>query len=263
LHYVYEHDIIKEKGRDAMYSKEQLLNVLKELNIKYNDIPTRRMLNADKSLPSDMAYRKAFGSWGNALREAGFEPKKPYPSEKCKENMIKAHRGKKGYNNKGERRINAGGYIEVWNPSHPNSNKKGYVLEHRLVMSEYIDRPLLKSEDVHHINGNKQDNRIENLELLTKSEHTSIHENSGDHNHRVRLNEKCLYPECEEMTSSKYRLCTKHYKLQWQRLKSGLVNDLLEFKNIDRSHNDETKKKLSKYAKQQHRVNGKFAKTLE
>lgn len=243
-----------------MYSKEQLLNILKDLNIKYNDIPTKRMLDANKNLPSDMAYRKAFGSWGNALREAGFEPKKPYPSKKCQENKVTAHKGKIGCNNKGGRRINTGGYIEVWNPTHLNSNGKGYVLEHRLVMSDYIKRPLLKSEDVHHINENKQDNRIENLELLTKSEHSIFHENNGEHNHSVRLIKKCAYPNCEELTSSKYNLCTKHYKIQWQRKKNGFIDDLLEFKDTNRSLDDESKKKLSEYAKNQPRANGKFVK---
>ena len=70
------------------------------------------------------------------------------------------------------------GYVLVWNPNHPNANKgkgKEYIFEHRLVMSEHLGRALEKNEVVHHKNGNKYDNRIENLELLTNEEHMRKH----------------------------------------------------------------------------------------
>ncbi len=69
---------------------------------------------------------------------------------------------------KGGRIRDRDGYISIWEPSHPNAKKHGYVLEHRLIMSESLGRPLHPWEVVHHKNGTKDDNRIENLELFPK-----------------------------------------------------------------------------------------------
>lgn len=73
-----------------------------------------------------------------------------------------------------ERRINSTGYVEVWSPNHPQAMKKGYVLEHRMVLHDAgIEIP--SGMHVHHINGDKLDNRRENLEVLTPAEHRARH----------------------------------------------------------------------------------------
>lgn len=69
-----------------------------------------------------------------------------------------------------DRSINTHGYAQVFRPDHPNARKAGWVGEHTVVMSEMIGRPLLPHENVHHINGVRDDNRPENLELWSHSQ---------------------------------------------------------------------------------------------
>lgn len=77
----------------------------------------------------------------------------------------------------GERKCN--GYILTSvNPKNPFAKMrcyKSYVLEHRLVMAENLGRCLNPEEVVHHINEIRDDNRIENLVLMSNSEHTMLH----------------------------------------------------------------------------------------
>lgn len=74
-----------------------------------------------------------------------------------------------------ESRIQSNGYIWAKCPQHPNSFKDGYILEHRIVVENYLGRLLRKDEVVHHKDGNKTNNDISNLVVLTQQEHSRLH----------------------------------------------------------------------------------------
>lgn len=68
------------------------------------------------------------------------------------------------------------GYVKEYNPFHRRGDRRGLVLQHRLVMERHLDRIMSPDEIVHHINGDKMDNRLENLELFASlSEHMTHH----------------------------------------------------------------------------------------
>lgn len=66
------------------------------------------------------------------------------------------------------------GYVQRSVPNHPRANANGCVAEHRLVMEKHIGRYLEQHENVHHKNGVRDDNRIENLELWQKSQPSGV-----------------------------------------------------------------------------------------
>ena len=65
--------------------------------------------------------------------------------------------------------FNSGGYVLVKAHGHPNGQVGGFILEHRLVASRMLGRPLRSDEVVHHANGNPADNRPENLEVYSSN----------------------------------------------------------------------------------------------
>ena len=94
-------------------------------------------------------------------------------------------KGEKAIRWNGGRIKNTNGYIWIWKPEHPFAffNHR-YMTEHRLVMEKSLGRYLRPTEVVHHINGIKDDNRIENLVLFENfSKHTSHHWRNNPHFH--------------------------------------------------------------------------------
>ena len=90
-----------------------------------------------------------------------------------------ASRSSKYY--KGGRVHDSSGYVRLRMPTHPAASTKGYVAEHRVVMETALGRPLRKGENVHHKNGVRDDNRLENLELWQRPQPLGVRVSESQH----------------------------------------------------------------------------------
>lgn len=128
---------------------------------------------------SELARRlgKTPGTAEHHLRRHGIEPR----SSGFKSPKSVSHSGPDNARWAGGTYRHSAGYVYVYAPEHPAAaSAKGYVLEHRLVMERHLGRLLGPNEVVHHVNEVKDDNRIENLELHSRSTHMALHKAAAE-----------------------------------------------------------------------------------
>ncbi len=71
--------------------------------------------------------------------------------------------------------VSKGDYNYAVVPEHPRAARYGYVLEHRVIMENFLGRLLERHEVVHHKDENKKNNSISNLEVMHSSDHSRLH----------------------------------------------------------------------------------------
>lgn len=83
-------------------------------------------------------------------------------------------------------RVTKRGYRQVLFPEHPRADSSGYVMEHILVWEKETGFSVPKGCCIHHLNGNKSDNRIENLCLMAFGAHTVFHHLGKQHTEETK-----------------------------------------------------------------------------
>ena len=133
-----------------------------------------------------------------------------------------------------EKTVNKGDYLYAVVKGHPGASKYGYILYHRVVMQNHLGRLLMANEVVHHIDGNKFNNDISNLELMDSKRHAKLHKLK--HGRKYVLL-KC--PECGKLFEIAHNLsflskgmsasfCSRHCNGVFSRKKQlrGLTKDM-------------------------------------
>lgn len=90
-------------------------------------------------------------------------------------NRSEAKSGENAYNWNGGRKLTPKGYAQVLVPGHRRADKNGYVMEHIVVFEKATGITIPENCCIHHLNGNKSDNRIQNLCMMQHTAHTVFH----------------------------------------------------------------------------------------
>lgn len=164
------------------------------------------------------------------------------------ENKSKALSGENGANWNGGIRKTQTGYIQILMPDHPRADTAGYVMQHILVFEEHTGISVPTNCAIHHLNGNKSDNRIENLCLMDKIAHTVFHHTGAKRSKETkekisakakeRLSDKRNHPAYKEISRVELiRLKESGMMIKDIALKYG-INRTTVWKKIKEEEND-------------------------
>ena len=103
------------------------------------------------------------------------------------------------------------GYKRILIPYNERTDGNKYIMEHRVIMEKYLGRKLQDNEVVHHINHNRSDNRISNLQVMTYSEHSSHHAPKKNGRWSIRF-DSCVRCKSSEYTHKGKGVCLGCYR---------------------------------------------------
>lgn len=133
------------------------------LKDKYNQVSNKELLKLFPNRSYVSIYKKA--------RKLGMIKDK----ELALLNRSECRKGEKGANWKGGRKLTPKGYVQILKPEHPRADSNGYVMEHIYIFEKETGIEVPKNCAIHHLDGNKQNNDISNLCLMSFKGHASYH----------------------------------------------------------------------------------------
>jgi hypothetical protein len=119
--------------------------------------------------------------------------------------------------------VKKGDYLYAVVPDHPKANKNKYVLYHRVLVENSIGRLLTNDEIVHHIDEDKTNNDLDNLQILSRKDHAKLHAKIG----RAYVQLQCVHCgiifEREKRNVKGKGLCSRSCNAKYNRANSSWI----------------------------------------
>ncbi len=160
---------MSESHKGVVFSEEHRMNLsIANIGKTLSEETKQKISEAKKGTP---AWNKGLECDEDSKKKMSESHKGLHHTEETKKKISKATLGENSANWKGGDSISDTGYQVLWR----EDVKYHHQYEHRIVMEDYLGRKLKANEYVHHIDGDKLNNNISNLQVMTPSEHSKLH----------------------------------------------------------------------------------------